>query len=116
MKCSRCSSVYYCSKDCQRDDWKAHKGVCRDIFQANQHTLHKMEFDRIRTRYKLDEGQRADEIAILLTTGAPITPPDFASKFDMTVEEAVVFLEWIKVGVQFKEQNIDTARQAGFGK
>lgn len=27
--CSRCKSVYYCSQDCQREDWRArHKVVC----------------------------------------------------------------------------------------
>lgn len=28
LKCSRCMSVRYCSKECQRAHWKAHKGVC----------------------------------------------------------------------------------------
>jgi TPR repeat protein len=27
-KCSRCRLVYYCSRDCQRADWKAHKAKC----------------------------------------------------------------------------------------
>ena len=27
-RCSRCSLVYYCSRDCQRADWKAHKPKC----------------------------------------------------------------------------------------
>jgi TPR repeat protein len=27
-KCARCSLVYYCSRDCQRADWKAHKPKC----------------------------------------------------------------------------------------
>jgi hypothetical protein len=26
--CSRCRLVHYCSKDCQRDGWKAHKPAC----------------------------------------------------------------------------------------
>ncbi len=26
--CGRCEAVRYCSRGCQRADWKAHKGVC----------------------------------------------------------------------------------------
>uniref|UniRef100_A0A383WQF5 MYND-type domain-containing protein n=1 Tax=Tetradesmus obliquus TaxID=3088 RepID=A0A383WQF5_TETOB len=28
MSCSRCKEVSYCSKDCQRQDWKRHKAEC----------------------------------------------------------------------------------------
>lgn len=45
-----------------------------------------------------------------------VSPQEFAERFGMTVEEAVVFLGWIKVGVQFKEQSIDVANRSGFGK
>ena len=27
--CSRCKSVHYCSRDCQKKDWKQHKGYCK---------------------------------------------------------------------------------------
>jgi len=28
MKCARCKITFYCSKECQRADWKLHKGTC----------------------------------------------------------------------------------------
>ena len=29
LKCSRCMKVKYCSRECQRTDWKTHKSVCK---------------------------------------------------------------------------------------
>lgn len=33
-KCGRCKSVYYCSRECQVDDWKSHKPIC-ELFVSN---------------------------------------------------------------------------------
>lgn len=101
-------------------DWKSHKAKCKviaaDIAQADSHELHKNEFDRIRTKYGLSSPQQAEKIANLLAnTGANegVSAPAFAEMFGMTTTEAVVFLEWIKVGVKFKEETLDTAKKAG---
>lgn len=29
-KCSACGFVHYCSKECQKSDWKKHKSLCKD--------------------------------------------------------------------------------------
>ena len=31
--CSKCTKVAYCDKECQKEDWKAHKKICRDASQ-----------------------------------------------------------------------------------
>lgn len=29
MRCSRCLTVFYCSKECQQKDWRAHEKRCK---------------------------------------------------------------------------------------
>lgn len=113
-RCSRCNRIHYCSVDCQKAHWKVHKKICNDEYQAQQYELHKQEFDRIIKKYGLDTEQRSTEISEVLTSGQSVSAPEFAEKFGMKVEEAVVFLEWIQVGVKFKEQSIDAAKKSGF--
>lgn len=35
--CTRCKSTRYCSKECQKDDWKRHKAECTQIIEAKSH-------------------------------------------------------------------------------
>lgn len=93
----------------------------RDLEIAESHTLHKKEFDRIRTKYKLDNPAQAERIADMLAknagagAGEGVSAPAFAEMFGMSTTEAVVFLEWIQVGVKFKEETLDNAKKAGLG-
>jgi hypothetical protein len=34
--CGRCEAVRYCSRECQRADWKAHKGACAAQAEARR--------------------------------------------------------------------------------
>lgn len=120
-RCSRCKTTWYCTAEHQKQDWKIHKKtVCNDTVQADQYTLHKREFDRIIQKYALDTDAKSTEIAEFLTAagdqekGGAVSAATFAEKFGTTPEEAVVFLEWINVGVKFKQQSIDIAKQSGF--
>uniref|UniRef100_A0A7S3DVM0 MYND-type domain-containing protein n=1 Tax=Entomoneis paludosa TaxID=265537 RepID=A0A7S3DVM0_9STRA len=120
-KCSRCKAVFYCCVEHQKSDWKRHKPSCNDTFQADQYTLHKREFDRIIQKYKLDTDQASSDIAEFLTKSSTegsmdqkVSAAEFSKKFGTTEAEAVVFLEWIKVGVKFKQDSIDIANKSGF--
>eukprot|EP00539_Tryblionella_compressa_P009458 CAMPEP_0178783456 /NCGR_PEP_ID=MMETSP0745-20121128/3697_1 /TAXON_ID=913974 /ORGANISM="Nitzschia punctata, Strain CCMP561" /LENGTH=198 /DNA_ID=CAMNT_0020440973 /DNA_START=9 /DNA_END=605 /DNA_ORIENTATION=- len=34
--CSRCKSVYFCSKECQREQWPIHKKVCNELAESQE--------------------------------------------------------------------------------
>jgi len=36
MQCSRCKLAYYCSKDCQKADWKSHKEFCKTVSKQEE--------------------------------------------------------------------------------
>ena len=91
------------------------KSVSNSEYQTQQYELHKKAFDTIIEKYNLKTEEKSTAIAEFLTNGTEgINAGDFAEKFSMDVEEAIVFLEWIKVGIKFKKEAIDTAKQSGF--
>uniref|UniRef100_A0A7S4BX12 TolA protein n=1 Tax=Chrysotila carterae TaxID=13221 RepID=A0A7S4BX12_CHRCT len=65
----------------------------------------KRRFQAVVSKYGLDKGDKAAEIAELLTTGpnTTITADAFAEKYGTTVDEASEFLGWVNVGVAFRE-------------
>ena len=83
--------------------------------KMKQQILHKQEFDRIRLKYNLDNPNNAERIANMLssssssssTTAAAVSASEFATTFGMQIPEAVIFLEWIMIGVKFKEDVLD---------
>ena len=86
-------------------------------YQTQQYELHKKAFDTIIDKYNLKTEEKSNEIAELLTNGTDgVSAGDFAEKFGMDVQEAVVFLEWIKVGIKFKTEAVDAAKKSGFSK
>lgn len=44
-KCSKCSFTYYCSRDCQVEDWPRHKLTCKCSFQFANNMGKSLDFD-----------------------------------------------------------------------
>ncbi|XP_023331750.1 egl nine homolog 1, partial [Eurytemora carolleeae] len=38
--CSGCLMVFYCSKECQKKDWKAHKILCKILLKLRGKNIH----------------------------------------------------------------------------
>jgi hypothetical protein len=65
--CSKCQAVYYCSKSCQKEDWKQHKQICQFLnvgdgavqFQIDDHMVryaHSQDFfETSERRFDKDE-------------------------------------------------------------
>jgi len=67
----------------------------------------KEEFLRVVKKYKLDEEEKAQEIANYLTKKEKINLVEFATDFNISQEDAKVFLEFVKKGIDFKESYLD---------
>jgi predicted HTH domain antitoxin len=68
---------------------------------------HKKKFDEIVRKYKLFEEKKAEEISIFLTKSKVVSRGEFATLFNMDINDADIFLSFIHKGIIFKEQNID---------
>lgn len=72
MKCSRCNTQSYCSRDCQKKDWKQHKKSCGQRGTS--------------------DGQQSSS-----TTGQALDPVDYYHKVAHTVPEAKVLADSINL-------------------
>eukprot|EP00984_Skeletonema_dohrnii_P036781 scaffold38148_cov133-Skeletonema_dohrnii-CCMP3373.AAC.1 len=61
QKCARCRCAYYCSRECQKADWKIHRPICDDnlakeaVLEAEQKALAKQKAAR-RVEQQFDTG------------------------------------------------------------
>lgn len=44
-RCSRCKKVLYCSKECQKEDWKKHKIECEKIVELREKENHSIKIE-----------------------------------------------------------------------
>ena len=70
---------------------------------------HKKKFEEIVRKYKLQETEKAEEIAKYLVKngGGKISLKEFSTLFAMNEEDAKNFLSFIQKGIVFKEEYID---------
>jgi hypothetical protein len=68
--------------------------------------MHAKKFQEIIEKYNLTE--RADEIADCMTADdvSVISAQEFAQRFEMDIEDARTFLDFIVKGIQFRKKNL----------
>ena len=92
-------------------EWEQHNENAAEMRRAKCMCLQPPLSQKGKTRTHLQCAKK------LLTNGTDgVSAGDFAEKFGMDVQEAVVFLEWIKVGIKFKTEAVDAAKKSGFSK
>ena len=70
---------------------------------------HKEEFMTIIKKYQFYTSEKAQEIANFLIkhTDNSVSAKEFANKYQMTENEAYIFLSFIQKGIKFKEEHLD---------
>jgi hypothetical protein len=69
----------------------------------------KDNFDKICKKYGLTSDENAGKLADLLCDSEhkSVSPNEVGQMFGMTKKDAFAFLQWINVGISFKEQVMD---------
>jgi len=67
----------------------------------------KAKFDEIVKKYNLNDIDKATEISKFLTSGKKISVKEFSILFVMDETDAKLFLDFILMGLEFKESYID---------
>ena len=65
QRCARCNLAAYCSRDCQKADWKEHKTKCKEIAAVTE----RLEADRPMQRLKNKESEVAQTAVACVGVG-----------------------------------------------
>jgi len=121
QRCSRCKSVYYCSKEHQQQHWPTHKTPCREYVAAaatttstltqDEQNLHRMksEFDEVVARHNLHSQASSEKVADLFsrTHHTYVSAEDCSKELGIPIEDSQKLLSWMQVGLDFKEKYMD---------
>jgi hypothetical protein len=83
LLCGGCSSVNYCSKECQVGDWKAHKSDCKKI-KAQRNAPQKTMIDKAKSM--VIEGQRTGNKSLSMM-GAALAPSGSPSDWSIGLDD-----------------------------
>lgn len=102
-KCSSCNVVHYCSKECQKEDWKMHKIYCKSCKEGSKEDKkkHRELYNTILEYYAL---HKDDSIVFSenISKYWKVTVDDGEEKYTLTESSHQDYKDWCQ-----KTKNID---------
>ena len=90
LKCGGCHTTWYCSKECQRNDWPSHKKVCQEQYAA----IHVSQVQK-----------RVEKLMSILINFTQEVCPTSGKLFFIVVEDSRRFLkEFLSAGLPGSEE------------
>ena len=83
--CSRCKVVGYCSKSCQRADWKIHKSICK----TRSHSQHADTIDDVVELEPINQSETSPKKLFIMSEKLSVCI-EFVSSLQLMIEERYI--------------------------
>jgi len=108
-KCSSCNVVHYCSKECQKGDWKTHKEYCKSCQEGSKEDKkkHRELYNTILEYYAL---HKDDSIIFSenISKYWKVSEDDDSEKYTLTESSRQEYIDWCETTNNIDKMRIDS--------